>query len=205
LGNPTKAKQLHQEIRPILDKIDHPLFMPSLLGIGSQARFERRYEEAQEFFRQGLEIAQRLRSKLFVMVMESELAHVARESGDLEGAKDAYRKLILKWKDFGQFAAVAHQLECLAFIARQEGEVERAARLLGAAEVLREAIGIPMRIDERDVYEREVARLRSKMDATAFNSVWAEGQTMDLERAIKYAVSPSGETAQVLESRSASG
>ena len=188
LGNEAKADQLRQEISRVLDKVDHPLFMPSFLGLGLQARIERRFADAQAYFRKGFEIAQRLRSKLFVVVMESELAHVARESGDLQGAKDAYRRLIWKWKDFGQNAAVAHQLECFAFIARQEGEAERAVRLLGAAEALREAIRVPMRSDERIEYEKERASLRDQMDAAAFTAAWAEGRDIDLEQAISFAV-----------------
>jgi predicted ATPase/class 3 adenylate cyclase len=188
-GNKTKADKLRLEISQVLDKVDHPLFMPSFLGLGLQARIEARFEDAQAYFHKGLEIAQRLRSKLFVVVMESELAHVARERGDLQGAKDAYRRLIWKWKDFGQNAAVAHQLECFAFIARHEGEAERAARLLGAAEALRDAIGVPMLSDERIGYEQETASLRDQMDAGAFATIWTEGRAMDLERAISYAVS----------------
>jgi hypothetical protein len=121
--------------------------------------------------------------------MESELAHVARESGDLHVAKEAYRKLIWKWKDFGQFAAVAHQLESFAFIARQEGEAERAARLLGAAEALREIIRVPMRDDEHVEYQKEIASLRNQMDTPAFTAAWAEGRAMDLERAVSYVTS----------------
>ena len=188
LGNQTKANQLRQEIDQVMDKVDHPLFMPSFLGLGLQARNEGRFAEAQAYFRKGLEIAQRLVSKIFILVMESELAHVARESGDLHGAKEAYCKLIWKWKDFGLNAAVAHQLESFAFIARQEGEAERAARLLGAAEALREITHIPMRSDEQVEYGKEIASLRNKIDATAFTSAWAEGRAMDVEHAIGYAV-----------------
>jgi hypothetical protein len=122
--------------------------MPSLLGLGLNARFEGRLTDAHAYFRKGLEIAQRLKSKIFVLVMESELAHISRESGDLQGANEAYCKTIWKWKGFGQNAAVAHQLESFAFIARQEGEAERAIRLLGAAEALRN-VHVPMRNDEQ--------------------------------------------------------
>jgi ATP/maltotriose-dependent transcriptional regulator MalT len=187
-GNQAKAKQLRQEISQILEKVDHTVYLPIFLGLGSQARLEGRTSEAQAYFRRGLEIAQKVRSKLFVMVMESELAHLTRRSGDLRRAKEAYCELILKWKDFGQLAAVAHQLECFAFIAQHEGEAERAARLLGVAEALREIINAPMREDEQVEYEKEIASLRVKIDAAVFAAAWSEGRAMDLERAIGYAV-----------------
>ncbi len=201
LGNQAKAQQLRQEISQVLGKVDHPLFMPSLLGLGLNARFEGRLADAQAYFRKGLEIAQRLKSKIFILVMESELAHTSRESGDLQGAKAAYRKLIWRWKDFGQFPAVAHQLESFAFIARQEGEAERATRLLGAAEALREIVRVPMRNDEHIEHEKEIASLREQLDAAAFATAWADGRAMDVEGAIRYAVTRQAGDGGAVETR----
>jgi hypothetical protein len=79
-------------------------------------------------------------------------------------------------------------------LAYSEVDLERAACLLGTAEALRENIHIPMREIERLEYDATVISLRDRLDEAAFDSAWAEGRSMDIERAIRYAVSPAGET-----------
>jgi hypothetical protein len=64
----------------------------------------------------------------------------------------------------------------------------QAARLLGAAEALRESINSHMTDDERVEYDREVSALRAQMAETAFVSAWAEGRAMTMEQAIAEAL-----------------
>ena len=59
-----------------------------------------------------------------------------------------------------------------------------AARLWGAAEVLRETIGIPLPPVERTAYERSVANARTLLGEEAFAAAWADGRTMTPEQAI---------------------
>jgi hypothetical protein len=79
-------------------------------------------------------------------------------------------------------------LECFAFIAKSQEQVERALRLLGAADGLREKINIAMTPLERVEYDREVADLKANMNEKEFTSFWAEGRSMTTERAIQFAI-----------------
>jgi hypothetical protein len=187
VGDRARAEQLLKQCRQILGQVDHPMFMPALHTLGSDARFRGQPEEARLYYCKGLEIANHYQYKLFITIMESEIAHLDRENGDYQAARDAYGKVIWVWKDFGQYAAVAHLLECFAYIALGENKLGRAARLLGAAEGLRQAIHIPLLRDEIKEYELMVARLRSQMDAADLDSAWAAGRTMNLESAARYA------------------
>jgi hypothetical protein len=72
-------------------------------------------------------------------------------------------------------------------IAVAKEQPERAARLFGAAEALREKLGADMTAYERMEYEPEVASLREGMDAEAFEAAWAAGAGMDVDRAIALA------------------
>ena len=113
----------------------------------------------------------------------------------------AYRRLIGIWKELGHYPAVAHQLECFGLIAQAEHQPLRAARLLAAAEILREAIHVPMMDTERADYAAAVAALRDRLPPDAFAAAWAQGRTMDMERAIQYAVTPA-EPAESVASQS---
>lgn len=96
------------------------------------------------------------------------------------------------WQDLGHRAAVANQFECFAYIARAEGQFEVAARLLGAAESLRELIKSDMAPYERPEYEQEVAALREQMDAISFVASWKRGRAMTMDRGVEYALESAG-------------
>ena len=88
----------------------------------------------------------------------------------------------------GHRAAVAHQLECLAFLLKALEQTEKAIKLLGAAESLRQRIEIDMTPLEREEYEKEVADLKANMDEKEFASLWADGRSMTMDDAIELAM-----------------
>jgi hypothetical protein len=94
----------------------------------------------------------------------SEIGHIERRQGHFEEAKRYYLKTLLEWQRLGHRSAIAHELECLAMIAKAQEEDQSAARLFGAAEILRENINMPMTPIERIEYEREVNDLRANME-----------------------------------------
>lgn len=75
-------------------------------------------------------------------------------------------------------------LEGLATVAALQGELVWAARLWGAAEALREAIGTPIPQVHRLDYARAVAQARAQAGNDTFARAWAEGRTMTLEQAV---------------------
>jgi hypothetical protein len=76
-------------------------------------------------------------------------------------------------------------LSHLAEIAQRRAEPERAARLLGAAEALRERIGAP---PGGSAVERPRAALRRDLGEEAFSKAFVEGGTLDWQQAIQYAL-----------------
>jgi hypothetical protein len=96
-------------------------------------------------------------------MIHSECAHMERLEGRHDKAESMYRETILEWKRIGHRAAVANQLECFAFIAKIHEQTERAIKLLGAAEGLREIIKIPMSEVEQIEYDKEVADLKANV------------------------------------------
>ena len=120
---------------------------------------------------------------------QSDMAHVARQRGNYEEALALYRETLPDWQKIGHRGAVAHQLECMAFIAKAQEQGERAVRLMSAAQALREASGSLRTPQEQIEYERELASLRLGMDEKMFDLLWAEGQSMDMDQAIDLAMS----------------
>ena len=147
------------------------------------------YETAKKLFADSLAMAKRTHQFHAQMVCTSEIAHIERHTGNLTQAKAIYQETIKGWQKLGNRSAIANQLECYAFIAIIEEEPHRAAKLLGAAEALREKAQTPMADYERGEYNQSVTRLRSMLAEAEFNTLRDEGRSMTMEQAIGLALS----------------
>jgi hypothetical protein len=81
---------------------------------------------------------------------------------------------------------IAYSFEGLAQAAARQ-QPERAAVLWGAAEQLRQAIGIPIDPSRHSIYTSLVPAARESMGAERFAEAWARGWTLSLEAAIAFA------------------
>ena len=160
----------------------------SAFGLARVAAAMGHLETARAKLLESAEIASEFGNKRIVYSCQSELAHMLREHGEIDEPLNIYRELLPKWKDLGHRAAVAHELECIGFIFSKKGNTQRAAQLLGAAEVLRAAIDSSMTTMEQAEYEQEISALRSRMNAVVFEKAWSEGRAMTMDQAIENAL-----------------
>ena len=158
------------------------------IGMAHTAAFMGDLESARAAFRESGEIASKLGNKRVLYSSRSELAHVLREHGELDEPLGIYKDLLPKWKDLGHRAAVAHELECIAYILIRKEEPERAALLLGAADALRKVIDSVMTSYEQVEYEKEVSVLRELLGEVEFNKQWVKGGNMSVDEAIEFAL-----------------
>jgi hypothetical protein len=83
---------------------------------------------------------------------------------------------------------VHHDLEGLACLAGAQGKAERAARLWGAAQALRETKGIPRDPDFLAEADARNSAVRSAMGEGAWEEAWRKGRAMTLDEAVSYAL-----------------
>ena len=148
---------------------------------GNYAEAHARFDACQPLF---VEYKDRHR----LIMVRSELAHLERRHGHLSRAKELYRETIQQWQELGHRAAVAHQLECFAMLAKAQEDERRAAGLFGAAEALREKNNLLMQHAEQMEYDSEVSQLRAGTDENDFAKAWAEGRALSMEQAILVAL-----------------
>jgi DNA-binding NarL/FixJ family response regulator len=67
------------------------------------------------------------------------------------------------------------------------GSHQEAARLFGAAEAIRQRIGLVRFLIHQAGYEASVAALREAMGESDFDAAWAEGTALSTEESIAYA------------------
>lgn len=130
------------------------------------------------------EVGDKYRATFFV----SEVAHALRDQGELDDALVYYRRAIVLWQDFGHRSAMAHQLECFAFIAIERGQRARAVKLFGAADALREVSNSVRTPAEQKEFEEAKASLQSNLNEEEFEKVWNAGRSLTMEQAIELAL-----------------
>jgi len=116
---------------------------------------------------------------------------VRRKQADMVGdhgcparAVGLYQEAVALFQAVGDRTLVAMGLDGVAASLATQGQVGRAARLLGAAAALRAAIGVALAPDDSARHERVVATTRAALREDTFQRAWAEGQHLSLEEAV---------------------
>jgi predicted ATPase/class 3 adenylate cyclase len=121
------------------------------------------------------------------LAARSDLGHALRRGRRFPQALAIYRETIGGWVHLGHRGAVASQLENFGYVAAELGKEERAARLLGAADAIREAAEQPRAYDEEPEHESFLERLRADLDPAAFGAAWEAGRKLSLIEAVALA------------------
>jgi DNA-binding CsgD family transcriptional regulator len=120
-------------------------------------------------------------------------ARVALAEGDAEAAeRDAHDALACA-ADTGAQLGAPDMFDFLAWLAAQAESYPEAARLVGAAEAIRQRTSEVRYEIYRADYEALVATLRDVMGQNDFDVAWAEGGALSTEEAIGYARRGRGE------------
>jgi hypothetical protein len=83
---------------------------------------------------------------------------------------------------------IAWCLGSLATMASRGSQPAQAAALYGAAEKLRERIGVSLPLPYQEHYQRLKAHAHTRLGDRAFEAAWAAGQAMPLEQAVSFAM-----------------
>jgi hypothetical protein len=113
------------------------------------------------------------------------------------------RESLTLWQELGNFWGLAEAIEGVAHLSIAHGQAlmgrdfspsnlreaaSRTARLLGAADQLRETISRPLQPHERLDYERSVQAARDALGGAGFAAAWAEGRALSPEQAVEEAL-----------------
>jgi predicted ATPase/class 3 adenylate cyclase/DNA-binding CsgD family transcriptional regulator len=112
------------------------------------------------------------------------LAEVAAVGGDSARSHALYEHGVGVARKAGDKRTITSGLEGLAAAVAAQGNYTWAAHLWGAAEALREAIGMPLPPVEHASYNRAVAAARTGLGEQAFAAAWAQGRTQLPEQAL---------------------
>jgi predicted ATPase/transcriptional regulator with XRE-family HTH domain len=115
------------------------------------------------------------------------LGKIALASGRVDRAAAYYRESLALRREHGEEMSIAGCLRGLGIVAIHSEQFDQAATLFGAAEMLRERIGLPQpRHHAR--YEHAVSCCRLALGEEKLHTLWSEGREMSLETALAVAL-----------------
>jgi predicted ATPase/DNA-binding SARP family transcriptional activator/DNA-binding CsgD family transcriptional regulator len=160
----------------------------SLATLGIIALTREEYGAAQSSLEESVAICRESGDDWALSLALRNLGIVALKQGDYEQATAWLGESMLALQEpRGGLGLV--NLDLLAAAVSLRGDHEWATRLFGAAEAVREAVGVSVIPSIRTDYNRGVAAARAGLGEAAFAAAWAEGKAMPLEQAVEYALS----------------
>ena len=186
-----RAKTLYGEAAQVArDYGDTRSLGIALSNLGNIAVSEDDLETARLYYQQGLELHGELSDAHGEAGSLASLANLELVEGDFDEAAALLAESVRIASNLGARELIHICLVSLADVAAQRGEAVRAARLLGAADALREEIGLfrsPDRFDQEQLMR--ITRVLDDNDP-ALVAAQSEGAAMTLGEAIEFALSP---------------
>lgn len=188
-GDHSAARPLFEEsltIRRVLG--DKDSIATSLLGLGDAVRVQGDHVAAGTMFEECLSIFQEMENKSGSALALLGLGGVANDRGEPDSARLFVEESLSIFQILGEKKGLADSLRELASALLALTGPQKAARLWGAAEALRQAIGVPLLPFEQEEHEQQVTQARIALGDDVFTAAWAEGRALTCEQAADYAL-----------------
>jgi predicted ATPase/transcriptional regulator with XRE-family HTH domain len=183
-GDYDRAAALYEEALALYRGLGGSLAAFALVNLGVATAQRGEAERAGELLETGLAEHRARGNTWGVGFALRALGDLARTRGDHAEAIAHFRGCLVAWNERGYPRGIAYGLIGLAAVAADGGQPERAARLLGAADILRERFGCALWATERAAHEAAVGAARAALGEATFAAAFAAGCTLPLDRAL---------------------
>jgi len=175
----------------------------ALFWLGVTYQDEGNLEQAREFLEKALAIQEEVGGKDFYGVPANSLpilGQVLAQQGDFEKAALMVKESLLRLKEFDFDGEKAITLILVAWLFTERSPLV-ATRLLATAYTKHETMDSPLEPIVKTKYQQYLAVARSRLDEQAFNAAWAEGEKMEINQAIDYALSEIDEIEKTFQAK----
>ena len=162
--------------------------------IGDTYYLEGRLEEAQAFYEAGLRAFQSAGNDNYLTYATRRLGYVHLLLGDWEQSRAFFSESLELNLLLRERQGVASCLEAFANLAYYSGELERAARLYGAAANVLDAYHTSLILVDGYIWDQVLPQLRQSLGEEAFQRAWAVGYALSLNEAVAYAERQAGDS-----------
>ena len=161
------------------------------LGLGMLAGAEGRPDQAREHWEEALATFEDLRDAYWTGFTERLVGGIDRIEGDDEAAEKRFRASLTAAQRHDLMGLAASGMNAFADLALFRGQHERAIRLAGASDALRERVGEASPLEVQMLGDVRGAASSFLDEATA-ERLYQEGRGMEVERAVAYALQEEG-------------
>jgi tetratricopeptide (TPR) repeat protein len=157
---------------------------------GDVARDQGDVESARSLYEEGLETFRELGDRWGIAGSLADLGNLARDRENYDVAESLYRESMGIFQALGHKRDIARVLECFACCAAARRLPARSLRLAGAAAALRHTVGAPLTPSEQAKLERGLQPARQMLTNSTGATVWFEGWTAPVGKAIEEVLIP---------------
>lgn len=183
------GKELLENSLALAQELEDPwLIACVLVALGECERYEGNIARAGDLQQESLLFSRRSGDHQLIALALNNLALVASAEKNHARARELYRECLNLYSKAGEKRLIAESLEGMAAALGALKYWDRAARILGAADALRDSIGFPVPTIDRASYARSLDAVRAASREQIFNAAWADGHAMTLEQAIAFAL-----------------
>ncbi len=186
-GNHAQAVELYEEAIALCRKSGYTVLLADILvNLGYTRLLQGDYERTTALCEEAIALyrEQGYRYARIEFPVDN-LGWAAWLRGDEEKAEVLYQESLMLCRELGNKLVAAESLQGLACVAGKRGEIERSARLFGAADSLFRARNISHLPAERALRE---PYLKAAL-APSNRAAWGAGSTLTFEEAVEYALS----------------
>lgn len=158
-----------------------------LRNLGQLALWQGDYAAARPYLEQSLAAFRANGERLNTVPVLAHLGWLAQREGIVEQAAAWFRACLAASQEIGYTSGVAAALDDLAGVVALQGELTRAARMLGTAAVVqgdREQTELVLAA----LAQQTAAAVRAGLGEEAFAAAWAAGRALSLEQAVAEAL-----------------
>jgi predicted ATPase/DNA-binding SARP family transcriptional activator/DNA-binding CsgD family transcriptional regulator len=189
-GDYERSKKLYEEGIDLARELGGASMLGDLLiSLGYEYLLEGDHERATALSEEAAQLYRERGSRSGLRYALDTLGWAAVLREDHAQAKALHEESLVLCEEMGDKVMGQGSLGGLACSAASKGEAQRAARLFGAAQALREAAGYRQTPRERALGEPYLASARSRLNEAAWETAFAEGQAMSFGEAVEYALS----------------
>ncbi|MEO8355641.1 MAG: helix-turn-helix domain-containing protein [Chloroflexota bacterium] len=188
-GNLEAAEKWLDKVVRVSHNLNNKMLETNILQhYGCIASIKGDYKRARDDFHKSLEIAQALGNRMVSLWSSVRLGYVALQDGNLKEAYDIFAKTAQEFQKDVSETGVVFTLEGMAGLKILVDKHERAACLIGWADMMRQKNNDPRPFIEQADVDQIFAACRANIDEVAFSEAYDDGKKMTLDEAVAYAL-----------------
>ena len=160
----------------------------ALITYGTLAYWQGDYQRAITFYEEGILLGEKIGYYYQNLWAQIYLAYAVLRKGDIHKALELFANGIYDMQKANLLIGLVFAMEGLASLHVNQGQAERGVQLFAWAEAMRKNMGDSRPPVEKASIERDLEKVRSKVNEGEFTRLSAEGRTMTVEQAIDFAL-----------------